>query len=120
MKDMGTPEMIEKFQRGPVGFMTIVPSGAPGMGKNLIQWFLYSLLVSVFVAYIGELALDRTSVPMAVFRLTGTAAILAYATRAIPESIWHGQQWSITFKFVVDGVVYGLITGATFAWLWPK
>ena len=27
MKAMGSPEMIEKFQRGPVGFMTIVPSG---------------------------------------------------------------------------------------------
>ena len=22
-------------------------------------------------------------------------------------------------KFVVDGVIYGLVTAATFAWLWP-
>ena len=50
MKDMATPEVIEKFKRGPVGFLTVVPSGAPGMGKNLIQWFSYSALISVFVA----------------------------------------------------------------------
>lgn len=119
MKELGSPEMIEKCRLGPVGLMNISPSGAPGMGKNLLEWFLYSLLISIFVAYIGEVALDRGAASMAVFRLVGTAAILAYATRSIPESIWHRQPWSITFKFAMDGVVYGLITGATFGWLWP-
>ena len=25
----------------------------------------------------------------------------------------------ITLKFVLDGVIYGLVTAATFGWLWP-
>ncbi len=29
------------------------------------------------------------------------------------------QKWSITGKFVIDGVWYGLVTGLTFGWLWP-
>ena len=41
------------------------------------------------------------------------------AAGAFPESIWKGQKWSITLKFVVDGVVYGIVTGVTFGWLWP-
>ena len=39
MKDMGEPEMIEKHKQGPVGFLTIMPSGPPGIGKNLTLWF---------------------------------------------------------------------------------
>jgi len=26
----------------------------------------------------------------------------------------------VTLKEVVDGLVYGLLTGGTFGWLWPK
>lgn len=119
MSDMGTPEMAEKYKQGPVGYMTVVPSGAPGMGKNLIQWFIYSCLISVFVAYVGTLGLDRVATSMTVFRLTGTVAILGYALSALPESIWKGQGWIITLKFVFDGVLYGLVTAGTFALLWP-
>jgi hypothetical protein len=119
MKDMGSPEMIEKCKRGPVGFMTVVPSGAPGMGKNLVQWFVFCLLVALFVAYIAMLGLERGDEYMTVFRLTGTAGILGFAMGAFPESIWKGQSWGITAKFVFDGVVYGLVTAGTFGWLWP-
>lgn len=119
MKDMGSPEMIEKYKRGPVGSMIVNPNGPPAMGKSLIQWFLYSILIGVFVAYLGTLGLSRGAEFMAAFRFAGTVAILAYATVAIPDSIWKGQSWSVTGKFIFDGIVYGLVTGATFGWLWP-
>lgn len=120
MKNCGSPEMVEKYKLGPVGFMTVIPSGAPGMGKNLVQWFVYSIVIGVFVAYLAKLGLKPGDVYMPVFRLTGTAAILGYAIGALPDSIWKGQKWSITLKFVFDGVVYGLVTGGTFGWLWPS
>jgi len=119
MKDMGSPEMIEKCKRGPVGYVNIMPSGAPGLGKNLVQWFVYSLIIGVFVAYAAGLVLARGAEAMEVFRFAASVGILAYATYEIPASIWKGQRWSTTFKFVFDGVVYGLVTGGTFAWLWP-
>ena len=37
----------------------------------------------------------------------------------ISESIWKGQSWSTTLKFVFDGLVYGLLTAGVFGWLWP-
>ena len=119
MKDMGSPEMIEKCKRGPVGFMTVVPSGPPGMGKSLVQWFVYTILVSVFVAYAARLGLDYGASFMIVFRLTSTAAILGYALGVLNDSIWKGQSWGITLKFVFDGVIYALVTAGTFGWLWP-
>src|ERR1700757_3559999 len=36
-KEMKAPETVEKFKRGPVGMLTILPSGAPNMGKFLGQ-----------------------------------------------------------------------------------
>ena len=37
MKNMGSPEMVEKFKLGPVGFVTVVPNGPPAIGKSLAQ-----------------------------------------------------------------------------------
>jgi len=39
-KEMNTPEMKAKFEQGPVGFVTILPSGMPAMGKALVTWFV--------------------------------------------------------------------------------
>ena len=119
MKDMGTPEMIEKCKQGPVGMLTVMPSGEPGMGKNLAQWFIFCVVVALFTAHTAALGLDRGAAFALVFKLTLAVALLGYATRPLPDSIWKGQSWGITFKFVIDGIIYALITAATFAWLWP-
>ena len=33
-KEMKSPSVIEKFKRGPVGLLTVLPSGPPAMGKT--------------------------------------------------------------------------------------
>jgi hypothetical protein len=119
MKEMGSPEMIEKYRRGPVGFLTVKPSGPPNMGVGLVQWFLFSVVISIFAAYIAKLALGYGAEFLPVFRVTGTVAILGYAVSYIPDSIWKGVGWGITLKFIFDGVVYGLATAVVFGWLWP-
>jgi hypothetical protein len=119
MKEMGSPEMLAKYEQGPVGFMTVFQNGAPAMGKNLLHWFLYSILISVFVAYITWLVMVPGQDYMDVFRVTGTIAVMGYGLSDFPASIWKGQAWSTTFKFLFDGIIYGLVTAGTFAWLWP-
>jgi hypothetical protein len=44
VKDMCSPEMQEKYNQGPVGYLTVLPNGQPAMGKNLVLWFLYPLV----------------------------------------------------------------------------
>jgi hypothetical protein len=119
MKDMCTPEMIEKYNLGPCGMMTVMPTGVPKMGKSLILWFLYSVILSIFVAYITRLTVVPGESYLRVFRIAGTVAVVGYAVSYIPDSIWKGQSWSSTFKFIFDGVIYGLVTAGTFGWLWP-
>jgi hypothetical protein len=48
------------------------------------------------------------------------AGLLGHALGAVPNAIWWNHSWRSVFKYVVDGIVYGLIIGATFMWLWPK
>ena len=50
--EMKTPEWDEKMKQGPVGIMSIRPSGDINMGKLFGQWFVYSLLIAVLAAYI--------------------------------------------------------------------
>lgn len=119
MKELGTPEMREKYDKGPVGFLSVLPNGPPAMGKSLVQWYLFSLAVSTVVAYAAMLALAPGAEYMAVFRFTGTVAFLGYASSAIPDSIWKGQSWGTAAKYVFDGIVYGLVTAGALGWLWP-
>ncbi len=57
---------------------------------------------------------------LTVFRIAGTIAFLGYAGSTATESIWKGQPWSTTFKHIFDGLVYSLLTGGFFGWLWPS
>jgi hypothetical protein len=119
-KDMKSPALIEKQKQGPVGFMAIVPSGPPAMPKFLIQWFVVCLLIGSFVAYLTGHTVPPGTPYLAVFRVAGTAAFLAYGLGNLSNGIWKGQPWSVTSKEVIDGLVYGLLTAGAFGWLWPR
>lgn len=119
-KEMKSPAMVEKYKQGPVGLMTVMPSGPPAMPKFLGLWFAYCLLVSFFAAYLTAHTVAPGTPYLAVFRVVGTAAFLAYGLGALPGGIWKGQTWSMTLKEVVDGLVYALLTAGTFGWLWPR
>lgn len=120
MKEMCTPEMKAKVERGPVGWLTVLQPGGLNMNKSLIWWFIYCLLVGVLVAYAGWYSLGHTADYLTVFRITGSAAVLGYVVGYFHESIWKGQPWSISAKFMFDGFIYALLTAGTFGWLWPE
>lgn len=119
-KDMKSPEMIEKFKRGPIGLLTVRPNGAPAMGKFLAQWFLYCIVINIFVAYLTGRTRPAGTPYLEVFRVAGASAFLAYSVALIQDAIWKGEDWGVTFKYVLDGLIYGLLTAGTFGWLWPK
>jgi hypothetical protein len=120
MKDMEKPEVKQKYVEGPVAVMNILPPGVPQMSKYLIQWFVFILCVSFFIAYIGAHTIALGTRYLEVFRAVGAIGFLAYGLGPIPESIWMGKPWKVTWKGVLDGLVYGLVTAGTFGWLWPR
>jgi hypothetical protein len=119
-KEMKSPAMIEKYNQGPVGMMTILHNGPPAMGKFLGLWFAYCLVVSLIVADLAAHTVYPFETQRHIFRVVGVSAFLAYGMGNIVNSIWKGQTWSMTIKEVIDGLIYAVLTAATFAWLWPR
>ena len=119
-KDMKTPEMIEKFKRGPMGFVTVMPSGAPNMLRFLGLWFDYCLIVAIFTAYVTGRTVAMGTPYLMVFRVAGTVAFMGYGLGHFVDSVWKGQTWGVTLKHMFDGLIYALLTAGTFGWLWPR
>ena len=119
-EELKSGPMIEKFKRGPVGFLRLRPSGPPAMGKSLVLWFLFCVVISIFAAYLaGRTRAGGTSY-LEVFRVVGTVAFLGYGAAHAQESIWGGRSWVVTFKHIFDSLIYAGLTAGTFGWLWPK
>ena len=119
-KDMKSPAMQEKFKEGPVGTMTVFPSGPPAIPKFMGMWFVYCLVIGFFTAYLTAHTVAPGVNYLVVFRVAGTAAFMAYGLGQLSNGIWKGQPWSMTIKEVVDGLIYGLLTAGTFGWLWLR
>ena len=119
MKDMADEGMQAKFNKGPVAMVTIFPNGMPNMGKLMGQQISYFLLGSILIAYCATLAVSPLADYMSVFRVVAATGFLAYGWAVIPFSIWFGHPWSMSARYLVDALVYGLISAGVFAWLWP-
>jgi Flp pilus assembly protein TadB len=110
----------QKQQTAPMVMMNVLAAGRFSMGRTMLQWFIYCVLVSLLVAYVAGHALGAGASYLAVFRVAGAAAFLAYAAGQPMESIWFMRSWSSCLKNVCDGLVYALVTGGAFGWLWPR
>jgi hypothetical protein len=116
MKD---PAFVAKMTKGPIVFMNIVPGEPPTMARPLALWFVYTLVVTFFAAYITSRAVTPATDYLTVFRFIGTSAFMGYALGQIPESIWWRRRWTRTFVSVFDSLIYALLTAGVFGWLWP-
>jgi hypothetical protein len=117
--EMRSPEFTEKVKQGPVVIMTVLPNEMTPMGKSLALWFVYSLIVSLFAAYVAGRALPAGSEYLSIFRYAGVTAFVGYSAALWQMSIWYKRAWTTTFKSTVDGLVYALFTAGVFGWLWP-
>ncbi len=120
MQAMNSPEYQERLKKGPSAILTIWPGGKNSMAPYLIQWFIYSLVVGVFAAYVAGRALQSGAQYLAVFRFVGVTAFACYTIAGWQESIWYRRAWSVTLKNTMDGLFYALLTAGTFGWLWPR
>lgn len=118
-KERKTEEYKEKINKGPVAFITVFPSGPPNMGKSLVLWFLYSVIIGIFAAYVAGRALPAGAEYLSVFRFAGATAFAGYGLGLLQNSIWYRRNWGATFKSMFDALIYALVTAGFFAWLWP-
>jgi hypothetical protein len=117
---MKEPAFQDKMQKGPVMVLTVRPAGAFSMGKPLALWFAYCVVVGVFAGYVACSTLASAAPYLKVFRITSTVAFVGYAAALWQMSIWYQRSWGTTIRTTVDGLLYALLTGGFFGWLWPS
>jgi hypothetical protein len=118
-QEMQSPEFQARYKAGPVAFITIRPSEF-SMGRTLVQWFIYSLVVSLFAGYIAGVAFGPGTEYLRIMQVAGCVAFTGYGLAQAHESIWWGRNWGWTMRNMIDSLLYGLLTGGVFGWLWPR
>lgn len=118
MEAMKSPEYTRKVEEGPVAIVSVIPAGNR-MGRNLALWFVYSLVVSLFAAYVASRALGPGADYIDVFRFAGTTAFAGYALALWQGVVWFGRSAATTLRSTIDGLLYALVTAGTLGWLWP-
>jgi len=120
MKDMASEAMKQKYQEGPVAHLTLLPTGAPNMGKHLGLWFLWSLAIAAVAAFLAAQTYGpQVMHPRGASKMVGAVTFVAHGFGTVTESIWMGRPWSSSAKHLLDAALYGLGTGAVFFGLWP-
>ncbi|HJV21767.1 MAG TPA: hypothetical protein VJ570_03670 [Holophagaceae bacterium] len=109
-----------EIRKGPIGYLVLRNPGEYSAGKALLQYFGFLALVMVFVAYVVGHTLPFGAHYRHVYRLAGACTTLAFAFHTVPDSIWRGKPWAATLEQFIDSLVYGMVVGGMFGWLWPK
>jgi hypothetical protein len=120
MAAMKSPEFQEKWKRGPVVTMTVLPAGMDFMGATLAKWFVFCVVVSLFAAYIAGVALGPGADPMRILQVVGCVTFIGYAVGLWPMSIWYRRSIATTLRNTFDALLYGLAAGGIFIYFWPK
>ncbi len=113
-------EEREAMQQKPAAFLLVRNPGRFELGKSLALWFVFLLVVGTFVAYLTGHTMAAGTHYRAIFRVAGTAAFLAFGFAHVSDSCWYSKPWLVTFKEMIDGLVYALLMAGTFGWLWPR
>jgi hypothetical protein len=112
-------EKVQKaWQEGPVGHLSVWQTPLT-MGGKLVATFIVYLVVSTLIAYLTRVALPGAPPFTRVFQVATTAGILAYCFSFIPNALWWGSYKRTIIANFIDGIIYGAIIGAIFAWRWP-
>jgi len=113
-------EKVQKaLNEGPSGHLSVWKPPLT-MGDKMAGTFVVYLVASTLIAYLTRVALPGPAGFGKVFQVTATAGILAYCFSFIPNSIWWGSSKRTIVANIIDGIIYGAITGAIFGWRWPQ
>ena len=115
---MNSEKVQMAWKEGPVGHLSVWQTPLT-MGDKLVATFIVYLVVSTLIAYLTRVALPGAAPFARVFQVAATAGILAYCFSFLPSAVWWGSYKRTIVANVVDGIIYGAITGAIFAWRWP-
>lgn len=113
-QQMKDPDWQEKSNKGPKGFLTLLPEGPLAMGKALGQSFLFNFGVALFAAWAVTHFLAAEPEASLVWCFVATIGFLAFGASSIWDPIWMGSNWRVCLLKLMDGALYGVAMGLPF------
>lgn len=114
------PVFQDKWAKGPVATITVLPPGANFMGAQLAQWFAFALVVAVFAGYLASRTVAPGAPYLEVFRVVGATTFIGYALGLWQMTIWYKRSVTTTIKSSFDALIYACLSAGAFGWLWPQ
>lgn len=118
--DWKSQEFKDRLARGPNLVMTVFPSGQQSMTGQLVNWFVYCIVVGLFGAYVAARALGPGAPYLEVFRFVGTVTFAGYGLALWQGQIWYRRDFMSTVRSTIDALIYACVTAGMFGWLWPQ
>lgn len=122
IKEMEHAEIKTMIDKGPLALITILPADTFNMGKRLSLWFLLNLAIASIIAILIEIT--TLGIPVddhrhfgVVIHIAGLVTLLTYGGAYITEGIWFSRTWKVVAKYLVDALIYAVITTICFVYL---
>jgi len=101
-----------------VAIMTVLPNEPLSIGTSLATWFVFSLVVGWSAAAVSRLAVTNGAGAAEAFLAVGAVSFATYWIALLKVSRWRQQSWSSRLHTMANALVYGLLTGGVFGWIW--
>jgi hypothetical protein len=120
--EIKTPAFQDKVKRGPMAVVGVYPprNMDQAFTRALIQWFVYSVVVSIVAGHVAFVALGRAAAHDLIVHTVALTAFAGYGLALAQQSIWGPKKWWPTAKSMIDSLIYALITAYIFVWAWPR
>lgn len=113
-------DVAANLLRGPVGYIVIGKTGPRRIAVQLVQHFVFFLVVVALTAYLATISGLKDGAPYdKVFRITAIVSTMTLVLGTVPLSIWFSRPWKSFALQCVEGIACGATVGAVFGWLWP-
>jgi hypothetical protein len=76
--------------------------------------------VTLFAAHIAGTLVGPGGDAKLIFHSAFIVAFSGYVLALWQLTIWYRRSMRITLTSTLDGIIYSLIVGLTFVWLWPR
>jgi hypothetical protein len=119
-EDMRSAAFIEKMKQGPVVMLNVSQAGVPSMGRPLLLWFVYVLIVAALAGHIAYAPYHDNFDEHGIFHTVALASFLGYCVALWQGVIWYRRSAIVALKSTIDGALYALATGWIFCYFWPK